>query len=99
MPCWEVRNMSVEFRAENLELLKRALDAVGLAYSVNDQTVTAGRIVLDLAAGKATFPSYAQATVNKLKQAYSVEAVKAAAKAKGWSVKAQSPTKMQIVRW
>ena len=91
MPCYEVRRVTVEFKAANKSLLLTALKAAGHKYSVNGNTVaTAGGIVIDLANQTATGGN--STMLNKLKQAYSREAVKATAKKFGWATKTQGNT-------
>lgn len=103
MPCYEVRTISVEFKAENEDLLDRAIQATGM----NTRLISNGRyllddgaIRLDLAAGTAEVREGQQGRLNELKQAYSREAVKAATKKCQWGCKLQG-NKAQItkMRW
>lgn len=103
MPCYEVRTISVEFRAENRKLLADAIRATGMEVTSSTDTVLSlgyGAIVLNLANGKAEVQDGYQGKLNELKRAYSAEAVKAAAKKCQWGVKLQG-NKAQItkVRW
>ncbi len=90
MPCYEVRTLTVEFRAENRTLLDAAIKAIGsyAGEQFGDRLyIDGGDIVLDLAAGMAEVRTGYQGRLNELKQAYSREAVKAAAKRVNWACK------------
>ena len=90
MPCYEVRTMSVEFKAENRQLLDAAIKATGLL--VNSQTSNRitrayGKVVIKLDEGTAEVREGEQNLLNKIKQAYSKECIKAACKKVQWAVK------------
>jgi hypothetical protein len=80
MPCWEVRTVSVEFKAENRKLLDAAIRSIGMGVREENGLLSLdyGAIKLDLKAGKAEVQDGYQNRLNELKQAYSREAVKAA---------------------
>ena len=81
MPCYEVNLVSVEFKAENEDLLKRAATALNWDYFKNGLGVQVGPVVIQGERASAR----AQESINVLKRAYSQEVVKAAAKSKGWA--------------
>lgn len=91
MPCYEVRTLSVEFKADNRQLLDAAIKAIGLqAYWHTEDRVDVGlgnNIILDLSSGGAKIRDGYQDKLNELKRAYSKECVKAAAKKAAWNVK------------
>ena len=91
MPCYEVRTMSVEFKAENRQLLNQAIKAMNvLAMDDNEGLrLWGGAVVLNLKAGTATVREGYQDQLNALKRQYSKECVKAAAKKMQWAVKFQ----------
>jgi hypothetical protein len=91
MPCYEERVISVEFKAGNSAVLLKAIDSLGFDHFEHGNTVSINRgsIVIDLAKGTAVFADYYQDSVNKLKQAYSREAIKVAAKKFAWATKTQ----------
>jgi len=99
MPCWEVRTISVEFKAENRDLLEDAVKSLGWSfrklgngvYQVNDMT-------LDLNQGKAEIGTNQQSNLNRLKVAYSQAAVRKVAKQKGWQCKFDAPTKGKFIK-
>jgi len=82
MPCYEVNRVSVEFKAENEELLKRAANSLEMAFSRCGARITiGGRVFIE----NGIASSRSQDLINQLKRAYSQEVVKAAAKSRGWS--------------
>ena len=83
MPCYEVNLVSVEFRAENEELLKKAVVGLGWQYEKVADAVYVNDGQIYIVNGQAR--SESQASINTLKRAYSQEVVKAAAKSKGWA--------------
>jgi hypothetical protein len=100
MPCWEVRTMSVEFHAKHQRLLEQAIDALGWYR----EAATQGNILvvrpkgswdpltIDLDTSRATIADYQQGHLNELKQQYSKEALKRAAKLAGWNLRAKTAT-------
>jgi len=90
MPCYEVRTISVEFRAENRDVLDAAIKQLGWgAIRAFADRVTLPGISLDLEAGRAEVQEGFQGRLNELKRAYATEAVRAAAKKVRWSCKQQ----------
>ena len=103
MPCWEVNTMSVQFSAKHLDMLKRAVDALGWQVTVNPATIdvwtnTGDWIEIDQQAGTAKIDASVQSQLNQLKVAYSQQALKKAAKAKGWAYNATSKQKGYLTR-
>lgn len=92
MPCYEVRTMSVEFKAENKQLLDAAIrNSNVLVTSKNNGVIefAYGKIVLDTNTGIAKVQDGFQDKLNELKRAYSKECIKAAAKKMQWAAKMQ----------
>lgn len=92
MPCYEIRIMSVEFKAQHLDLLKEAAEKLGWACQVDGSKVTIypsnwGTIRIDLGAQKAEIPSNLQGKLNELKRAYSSAAIDRVAKLNMWAKK------------
>ena len=103
MPCWEVNTMSVAFSAKHIDVLKRAVGALGWEMvrfgdiaRITTKSDTA--IVIDTVAGTATLDSSAQSQLNQLKVAYSQQALKKAAQAKGWQHNATEKQKGYLTR-
>jgi frataxin-like iron-binding protein CyaY len=105
MPCWEVNTMSVQFSAKHLDVLKRAVDALGwylyegqFGDVITVQTDRGQNIIINKAAGEATIAVDTQSALNQLKVAYSQQALKKAAKAKGWAYNATTAQKGHLTR-
>lgn len=98
MPCYEVRTISVEFKTKYLDLLKKAIESLGWGCDevfeglAKVQTKTS-QFTLDLVSQKAEIQSSQQSQLNQLKQQYSKEALKRAAKLQGWQYKQQEQQK------
>jgi hypothetical protein len=107
MPCYTVNLVSVEFKAENKELLVKALKQMGASYSY-DENFDANRISVFSAAGGWMHlfldgrPSRIDATatkaLNQLKRKYSEVVVLEAARAKRFAIRKLSENKLLAVR-
>lgn len=94
MPCWEVRTMSVEFSVKHSMLLIKALREMDLRFQIDGSTViVVGMGTIDLKRGVADITSSSQTVLNNIKQAYSKECVKKAAKLMQWQVKYDKKSK------
>lgn len=101
MPCWEVRTMSVEFKAAHADLLDKALDSLGLVRDWNGAKTycrLSNGIELDLRSGKAAIQPDQQGKLNELKRAYSMEALKKVAVQNRWTVSKSKATKGTLIR-
>ncbi|MFH0901556.1 MAG: hypothetical protein V2A73_13090 [Pseudomonadota bacterium] len=103
MPCWEVRTMSVEFKAKHHKLLKQAIEALGWTYESTAEGLKVkgsswGTFTVDLASQKAEINSSQQSMLNRLKQQYSKEVLKQAAKLRGWQFKQQGQEMKGVLR-
>jgi len=90
--------MSVDFHAKHRALLEQAIDALGwqrvdAGESLVVRSPQWGQMTLDLAAQRATLRTADQDMLNRLKQQYSMEAIKRAAKLQGWQVKTKGQMK------
>ena len=105
MPCWQVRTISVEFKAQHRDLLDEALNDLG--WEVLEQNVygilvrpkgSRDSIRLDLVRGEATFDEQMQDRLNELKVGYSRAAVRKVAKQKGWQCKFETATQGKFIK-
>ena len=90
MPCYEVRTMSVEFKAENRQLLDAAIRNSNILVTGKNEGVIEfayGKIVLNTNTGIAEVQDRYQSKLNEIKRNYSKECIKAAAKKMQWNVK------------
>lgn len=87
MPCYEVNLITMEFKAAKEGLLKAAAESLGYTFEKYGNLIRVenrtGSYSVSIRDGLAT--SSNQENINALKRAYSVETIKQAAKAKGWS--------------
>ena len=91
--------MSVEFKAKHKGLLQEALRALGLNYTlVNDIVDVVGLGKIDLKKGTAEIERFGQPQLNKIKQQYSKEALRRAAKLQGWQFKQQQGQLKGVLR-
>jgi len=100
MPCYEVRTMSVEFKAKYFSLLKKAIESLGWTYvgitrdlELEVKMGLSGSFKVDLLEQNAKIQSSQRSQLNQLKQQYSKEALKRAAKLQGWQYKQQKQQK------
>jgi hypothetical protein len=102
MPCYEMRTVSVEFKAENLNLLKAAAESINRSFEKlqSKNAVMIGGMFIDLDEGEAEIRASQQNELNALKRAYSKQCIKAAAKKAQWSCKfAENKATINKVRW
>lgn len=104
MPCWESRNIVIEFRVANPDILESAIKALidagkmavahGVVRQLAEKVIERGMVVW---AG--VTQEKAEALARELKQEYGRQTVKAAAKQYGWQVrKTASVNRLQMTR-
>lgn len=89
MPCDAVRNITLDLKVANRDVLKRGLKAAGWdIYEYGDTLIiNKGRMRAEISGGRIKAEeSYAKLVAGEVKQAYATEAVRTAAKQYGWSV-------------
>lgn len=84
MPCYSVSLMSVELKAADRDLLEQAIKALGWRYRRREHIFYCDN-GLNIYTDNVEAPMGMNATINQLKRQYSIETVKAKAKAKGWT--------------
>jgi hypothetical protein len=100
MPCYEVRLVSVEFKAAHRDLLLQALKEQRLSYrEVGNLIRVEGGIDIDLDAQNVQCPERLRGLVNGIKQKYSEVVLKKVAEKKKWSVKAKGQNKFTLKKW
>jgi hypothetical protein len=94
MPCYEVNRMSVEFNAENEQILSKAIKALGFSEAktvggwIRVAGSEAGRFCrITIKGNTAEIQNDAQSVsmLNRLKRQYSKEIVSSIALKKGWT--------------
>jgi putative NADH-flavin reductase len=82
--------MSVEFQARHRSLLEKALKSLGWKWTETSKGLVVGGLgTLDLENGVAEVLRTEQSKLNQLKQQYSKQALRRAAKLQGWQLKAK----------
>lgn len=101
MPCYTMQLITVVFKAENRELLFKALNELKWQYTASEQTVRVdGKFVIDLANKRVEVPDYLMTQVNELKRQYSIETIKKSAQLNKWTLRQQKgAAKFQAVRY
>jgi hypothetical protein len=104
MPCWEVNVYTVEFKAANLELLKKALESLGYQYEILESrgqliASISGGIELNLTKEQATVSDYNRNRLTRIRQEYAWKAIEEKAKQKKWFLKRKSKNKAQLRRY
>lgn len=100
MPCYEVRLVSVEFKAAHKDLLLEALKQLGLSARVSGNTLyVQGGIEINLDEQRITCPRQQQGLVNRIKQKYSEVVLKKVAEKKKWTVASKGVNKFQLRKW
>ena len=89
MPCWEVNDVTLEFKVENRDLLISALNSLGLQHSISNNMISVafGSITIDLENGKVTVPENRTSTINSIRKTYANKAIELAARRKRFLLK------------
>lgn len=95
MPCDSIITNRVDLGKVNLDLLTKAMTALGVSAS---QWRYDGAQVIIQGARWAMSSSVANLTQAQIKQAYSTEVVKHTAASKGWQLKQVAPNKYQVAK-
>jgi hypothetical protein len=110
MPCYEVRTVSVEFKVENIDLLKRALENIGwYVRGENKRSIAIKRkdeyafpVAIDFERGSISSTMEQSALFkfsNQLKRAYSEQVIDEVAKRQKWIKKQMGANQFQLQRF
>lgn len=106
MPCYEERTVSVEFKVENIELLKNALANLKLQVQTCKTSLSFYHnglyTEIDLTNGKITNSMSEQQLTNftnQIKRAYSLQVIDEVAKKQKWMKKKLNDTQFQLQRF
>ena len=102
MPCWEVNLMSVEFKVKHIDLLKKAAESLNFKFNYNEQRNEAliNGMEIRLNTQEATnITSTGLRNLNKLKVAYSEQALMKAAKKKKWIFKKKHKQQYAMIKY
>jgi hypothetical protein len=101
MPCYEVREVQVEFKAQSKEILLEAVKKAGIYHYWNDLiNILSGQgWAIDLEKQTATVIEGYEKNLNQVRRAYSEAVINEVAKRKKWLVKKMAGNKMQLKRY
>lgn len=108
MPCYEVREVCVEFKLENVRLIVKVLNKLGYKVMVNQE---AGRIAfgkytathtIDLKSQQVSAYGISERsltnTTNEIKKTYAIQAISDEAQKRRWALSKQG-NKLQLKRY
>lgn len=101
MPCYQVRLVTVEFKAENKELLTKSLKDIGMwfqEYPNRKNIIYLSDGQIDLERQTISIPDYFAHKINELKRKYSENVVRMIAAKKKWIVK-EKAGKLELKRF
>lgn len=99
MPCDTIATSTVEFKSENSDFLKRALEALGYSVSEANGAIHGRKSYFESVIfenGSLTIRSNSGIDANAIKRAYSREVVTFASKKFGWQLKENSENKFAV---
>jgi len=103
MPCYRIVVVSVEFKVESAEKLKKALSRLGFEvreYKGNLNAADRNSVFdFDLVQGKINFQRGLEGRVNKIKREYSKVSLEELAKKNKWFLKTKAENKFQVVKY
>ena len=103
MPCYRIVVVSVEFKVESAEKLKKALERLGFNVEEYKGQIDAdsrkGYFKFDLAQGKINFERGGERVVNEIKREYSKVSLEELTKKNKWFLKTKSENKFQVVKY
>jgi hypothetical protein len=107
MPCYTVQLTTVEFKAQHIELLLKALKALDVKfYQRTDNQIrinSIGKVLIsitiDTERQQVTCEASAMPWINKIKQQYSLQAVTEAARKNKWIAKQLADKKLVLRRY
>lgn len=109
MPCWEVRNVEVQFKVGNIDLLKKALEKAGFRIrSANDAGITIqginyGNATINFGQEKLVSSDFAEKALdqmaNLIKRSYSAVVIDEVARRQKWIKREMGSGNYQLQRF
>jgi len=109
MPCDQIREISVEFKVDNLELLKKAVEKLGYTHQLVGQTLLINNkwnvvAEVDLQGGEISSRNFTNARTltefsYKVKRTYSEMVIDEVAKKNRWIKRQLSEGKFQLAKY
>ncbi len=98
MPCWQVRMNEVQFKAENLDILKTALERAGFNVQKNGQALNFTKGYRSGSFQNNKFTAQDGIDVDQVKREYSKVATELSAKKFGWVITKTADNKLKLRR-
>ena len=103
MSCYQVVLVSVEFKVESAERLKKALEKLGISVNGDRNGLTAyfgnSRFRFDLINGEVNFQVGQEYKINEIKREYSKVSLEEITKKNKWFLKIKAANKFQVVKY
>lgn len=99
MPCYEVKLMSVEFKAKNLEVLKTSLKELGINFYERNGILSWGSFKIDTNSQMVSAPQGYENNINQIKMKYSEKILEQVALKKKWLFKKLQDNKFQMIKY
>ena len=108
MPCYSIREVQVEFKVGNLDLLKKALEKSMTIRSIREEKMEVvveswKKVTIDFKTSKITSSDYNAkelgAISNQIKRAYSEQVIDEIAKRQKWMKKKLADNRYQLQRF
>jgi len=103
MPCYRIVVVSVEFKVESAEKLKKALSKLGFEVKEYKGQIDAngriGNFRFDLNCGTIMFKKGLEGRVNEIKREYSKVSLEELTKKNKWFLKNKGTNKFQVVKY
>lgn len=105
MPCYQVVEVSVEFKVESVERLKKTLERLGHSFSVLGSQIKTfigqKEFTFDLDREKLTFDNSFESkeVINQIKRKYSELALEEVAKKRRWILKNKGENKFAFIKY
>ena len=101
MPCYQVNTISVELKAADRDLLEQALRTLGLSFHRTRDLVRvyAASGVIEITGDTASTTAQSLPTLNRIRQQYSREVIKAASTKYRWAASWKTPDRVTLRRY
>ena len=104
MPCWQERTTTLEIQAADLNVMARALEALGMQAQVDDArrtirlTTRTGGQAGYFANGRLVISERARLDENEVRREYSRQSIIATAKRQGWQLRFQQDGRIEATK-
>ena len=99
MPCYEVKLMSVEFKAKNIEVLKDTLKSMHINFYERNGVLSWSSYSIDTNKQMVSCPQGYEDRINSIKMKYSEKILEQVALKKKWLFKKLQDNKFQMIKY